>query len=100
MTNVPWLRTAAPFRDQQVRRLMAMPYAELRSLLGAAPLDVPKSLEGMECRAILRVVEKARRMLEVTVAIVGPDKRSVTTDGFTITPTGKKKSMFDDGYED
>lgn len=100
MTGVPWLRRAAPFRDEQVRRVMLMPYEEIRCMLGIKPLQVSEELSGLGCQAMLRVVKKARGALEVVVMVIGPDKKSVTSDGFTIAPGGKVKPVYVDGYED
>jgi hypothetical protein len=100
MTGVPWLRSAAPFRDEQVRRVMLMSHEEIRRMLGIKPLHVSEDLSKLGCQAMLRVVEKARGALEVVVMVIGPDKKSVTSDGFTITPGGRVKPIHVDGYDD
>jgi hypothetical protein len=45
-------------------------------------------------------VEDERRGLRVTVAIVGPEAKSMTVDGFRTTPRNKITPLYDDSYDD
>ena len=100
MNAVPWLRVAAPYRDEEIEQLKRAGYTELRSMLGSAPLRVSEVLESIGCSAIRMVAEDKRKALTVTVCVVGPDTRSMSTDGFKITPRGKITPLYTDEYDD
>lgn len=100
MSTLPWLRLAAPYRDAEVARLQRAGYVQLRAILGSVPLRVPEELEKIGCTATLQITENRRKILAVTVTVMGPDAKSMTADGFKITPRNKITPIYDDGYDD
>jgi hypothetical protein len=100
MSAVPWLRLAGPYREAEIIRLKKARYSDLRAMIGTTPLRVPEELQQLGCSATLSVVEDERRGLRVTVAIVGPEAKSMTVDGFRTTPRNKITPLYDDSYDD
>jgi hypothetical protein len=68
--------------------------------LGATVLDMPRDLEKLGCWAAVTISEGRVRRLHVWVEITGPDRTSMTRDGFSVNPSGAIKPLSDDGYDD
>jgi hypothetical protein len=97
---VAWLRPAAEFRDGEVDRLRALSHAELLAISGSEELAVPPALAALGCRAHRLIERTTRGTVSVRVQVNSPDALSNTSDGFTMSPSGKVQPVHPDQYDD